>query len=70
MCYCAFTAGYCHNFNYFMLTLPAISTHLQPVENGIRNRFLPSLFENMQVSDDELSLPAKLGGLGMKSVES
>ena len=69
--YCAYTAGYRHKFNYFMRTLPGISTHLQAVENVIRNRFLPSLFENRQVSDDEralISLPAKLGGLGIPDV--
>ena len=51
--------------------MPNISTHLQPVENVIRNRFLPSIFENRHVSDEErelITLPVKLGGLGVPDI--
>ena len=49
---------------------PNISTHLQPVENVIRNRFLPSIFENRHVSDEErelITLPV-IGGLGVPDI--
>ena len=44
---------------------------LQPLENIIRNRLIPSLLENRTVSDKErdlISLPTKLGGLGIPDV--
>ena len=63
---CAYTAGFCHKFNYFLRTIPDITSMLQPPENIIRNRLIPSLLENRTVSDEErnlISLLAKLGGL-------
>ena len=69
--YCAYTAGFCHKFNYFLRTIPDITSMLQPLENIIRNRLIPSLLENRTVSDEErdlISLPTKLGGLGIPDV--
>ena len=66
--YCAFTAGYRHKFNYMLRTIPGLSRHLQPVEDVIRHKFIPALCESRSCSDDErllLSLPVKLGGLGI-----
>ena len=66
--YCAFTAGFRHKFNYILRTIPDLSKHLQPVEDVIRHKFIPALCEGRSCSDDErllLSLPVKLGGLGI-----
>lgn len=69
--YCAFTAGFCHKFDYFLRTIPNISGHLQPVEDVIKNKLIPALCENRSCNDDErrlLSLPVKLGGLGIVDI--
>ena len=69
--YCAFTGGYRHKFNYIMRTIPAIGDMLQPVEDVIRNKLIPSICENRACSDAErdlLSLPVKLGGMGILNV--
>ena len=69
--YCAYTAGFRHKFNYFLRTIADIASLLQPLENIIRNRLIPSLLENRAVSDEEhdlISLPTKLGGLGIPVV--
>ena len=66
--HCAFTAGYRHKFNYMLRTIPGLSRHLQPVEDVIRHKLIPALCESRSCSDDErllLSLPVKLGGLGI-----
>ena len=68
---CAYTAGFCHKFNYFLRTIPDITSMLQPPENIIRNRLIPSLLEHRTVSDEErnlISFPTKLGGLGIPDV--
>eukprot|EP00794_Sanderia_malayensis_P018637 gene18637-biopygen15703 len=66
--YCAFTAGYRHKFNYTLRTIPCLNEHLNPVEDVIRHKLIPALCEGRSCSDDErllLSLPVKLGGLGI-----
>ena len=66
--YCAFTAGFKHKLNYVMRTLESIEEDLKPVEEVIRNRLIPSLLDGRTVNEDErelLSLPVKLGGLGI-----
>ena len=71
--YCAFTSGYRQKFNYIIRTIPNISHLLQPVENIIRQEFIPSLFEGRSCTDEErklLSLPVKLGGLGIINLTS
>ena len=69
--YTAFTSGYKHKFNYFIRTIPGISELLVPVEDVIRHKLIPSIFNGRQCSDDErllFSLPVKLGGLGLVNV--
>ena len=69
--YCAFTAGYRHKFNLFLRTLPGIKDYLTPVEDIIRNNLIPALCENRACSDSErqlLSLPVRLGGLGLVDI--
>ena len=50
-----------------MRTIPKITQQLQPLEDSIRNDFIPSLFKR-KVSDsirDLVALPARLGGMGI-----
>ena len=66
--YTCFTHGLRHRFNYFMRTIPGIAELLQPVEDSIRNRLLPSLTEGYICNDHErdlIALPVRLGGLGI-----
>eukprot|EP00794_Sanderia_malayensis_P011438 gene11438-biopygen9117 len=66
--YCAFTAGCRHKFNYTLRTIPCLNEHLNPVEDVIHHKLIPALCEGRSCSDDEsllLSLPVKLGGLGI-----
>ena len=54
-------------WNYAMRTIPGMSKHLKNLEDAIRSKFIPSLF-NCQVSDELrkiLSLPPRLGGMGI-----
>ena len=69
--YCAFTAGFVHKFNYLIRTIPDVKTLLQPVEDVIRHHFIPALCDGRTCNDHErqlLSLPVKLGGLGIIDV--
>ncbi len=69
--YCAFTAGFAHKFNYVNRTIPNIKEELQPLENIIRHHFIPALCEGRTCNDHErqlLSLPVKMGGLGIINV--
>ena len=55
-----------------MRTIPGISALLRPLENSIRNVFLPALLRSHTLRDDEralLELPPRLGGLGIISPE-
>eukprot|EP00794_Sanderia_malayensis_P003908 gene3908-biopygen3346 len=58
--YCAFTAGFRHKLNYVIRTINNIEHLLEPVENAIRNKLIPSLCEGRSCNDlerDLLSLP-------------
>ena len=51
-----------------MRTIPNIGELLRPLENAIRHKLLPALTEGRSCSDDDrtlLSLPVRLGGLGI-----
>ena len=66
--YCAFTHGLKHNYTYTLRTIPHIKDLLQPLENAIRDHFIPAITRNHLCNDVErklLSLPPKLGGLGI-----
>ena len=68
--YAAYTSGYQHKFSYFLRTIPEIERHLTPVEESIRHRFIPAITGGHIVNDEErvlLSLPPRLGGLGIKN---
>ena len=64
----AFTHGYVHKFSFLCRTIPNIETHLHPLEECIRSNFIPSLTGRSPPNDlerDLLSLPPRLGGLGI-----
>ena len=66
--YAAFTHGQTSKWTYLAKTIPDIGDLLKPVENAIRQRFLPSLtgqnaFNN--ADRDLMALPVRFGGLGI-----
>ena len=68
--YTAYTHGLQSKWNYLMRTIPGISHLLMPVEDTIRNIFLPALLGSVTVTDEErnlLTLPPRLGGMGITS---
>ena len=69
--YVAFITGFRHKFNYIFRTIDGIQHLLQPIENIIRLQLIPALCDGRNCSDDErklLSLPIKLGGMGIINV--
>ena len=68
--YAAYTHGLQHRCNFVMRTIPDIGPLLRPLENTIRNSFLPMLVKSIAPSDEErdlLALPPRLGGMGITS---
>ena len=65
--YAAFTYGFIQKWKYVQRTIPDIGDLFQPIEDCIRNEFIPALV-GRAVSDTErllFSLPTKLGGLNI-----
>ena len=66
--YAAFTHGQTSKWTYLSRTIPDIGDLLKPVENAIRQRFLPSLTGQNAFNDadrDLMALPVRLRGLGI-----
>lgn len=66
--YTAFTHGYVHKFSYLCRTVPNIEQSLQPLEESIRSKLIPTLTGQSSPNDsvrELLGLPARLGGLGL-----
>ena len=64
----AFVHGYVHKFNYLCRTVPDVDHALQPLEDHIRSQLIPAITGHSPPSDsvrDLLSLPARLGGMGL-----
>ena len=67
--YSCFTAGYQHKLTYFMRTIIWCEEQLIRVDEIIRHKFIPALTDGHVINDLErqlLSLPPRLGGLGIK----
>ena len=65
--FAAFTHGLSSEWIYLSRSFPSLDQHLQPLEDVIRQEFLPAL-TGRAVSDLErnlLSLPARLGGMAL-----
>ena len=66
--YAAFTHGQTSKWTYLAKTIPDIGDLLKPVENAIRQRFLPSLTGQNAFKDtdrDLMALAVRFGGLGI-----
>ena len=66
--YTAFTFGLKHKWTYVSRTVPRIRDLMQPLENSIRNSFIPAITKDHQCTDierDLLELPPRMGGLGI-----
>ena len=64
--YSAFTKGLFSKWNFLTRTIPSISHLLQPLEEVISQKFIPSVTGRCALNRDErdlLSLPARMGGL-------
>ena len=64
---CAFNSGVSQRWRYLQRTVTGLKTLLQPLEDAIRNVFIPAICEK-EVSDLErqvLALPYRYGGLGI-----
>ena len=68
LAYSAYVFGTSKRWQFVCRTTPGISKALQPLEDAIHQKFIPALFEGKFISEDfrkVLSLPARLGGLGI-----
>ena len=66
--YPVFVSGFKNKLYYFMRTIPDISSLLLPIENKIRNRFIPAITGGRMCKEEEqklLSLPTRYGGLAI-----
>ena len=73
--YSAFASGFKNKLSYFMrtipdipITIPDISNLLIPIEDTIRNRFIPAITGGRICNEEErklLSLPTRYGGLAI-----
>ena len=69
--YAAYIHGFKSKFTYFLRTISDIADLLQPIEDVLRNMFIPAITGGVLCSDIErrlLSLPIKMGGLGIDIV--
>ena len=65
--YTVFTHGLSSKWTFLMRTIPDIGALFQPLEDEIRQFFLPAITGRQALSDTErefVALPARLGGLG------
>ena len=65
--YSALTKGLCSRWNFLLRTVPNIADLLQPLEDVIRQLFIPALI-GRQINDEErriFALPCRMGGMGI-----
>ena len=63
--YSAFVSGFKNKLSYFLRTIPDISNLLIPIEDTIRNRFIPAITGGRICNEEErrlLPLPTRYGG--------
>ena len=64
----AFVSGFKNKLSYFVRTIPDISNLPLPIEDTIRNRFIPAITGRRICNEEErklLSLPTRYGGLAI-----
>ncbi|XP_050739099.1 uncharacterized protein LOC127009782 [Eriocheir sinensis] len=70
--YSAYTHGIQHRWTFLMRTIPGISPLLRPLENAVKNVFMPALVKYHALGEEErdmLALPPRLGGMGITNPE-
>ena len=70
--YAAYVSSYQHKLTYFLRTIPGISEEIKQVDEVVRHHLIPALVGGHIINDKErimLSLPPRLGGLGLKIFE-
>ena len=73
LAYSAFTHGVMSKWNFILRTIPDIQTNLLPLEDTIQKCFLPSITGQNpfgQQLRSLMALPARAGGIGLKSPAS
>ena len=71
--YSAFAAGFKPKLKYILRTIPSISKRIRPLEDTLRNTFIPAITGGYACNDNErilLSLPTRYGGLGLNLFEA
>ena len=66
--YTAFTSEFRHRFTYFIRTILDIQNEMHLIDDVIDTKLLPALLYGRSLSSDDrklLSLPTRLGGLGI-----
>ena len=68
--YSAYVNEYKHKFTYFICTIPGIARLLQPIEDLITSKLLPTIFGSdiSELDRSILSLPTRFGGLGIPDI--
>ena len=64
--YSAFTSGYKHKFTFFMGTIENIENIRLPLDKVIKQKLIPALFNDFQISKELrslIALPCKLCGM-------
>ena len=70
--YTAYVKSYQHKMTYFLRTIPNIKDEMKHLDEIVRHRLIPALVGGHVINDFErslLSLPPRLGGLGLKILE-
>ena len=65
----AYVTGYQHKLTYLLRTIPNIEDRLKKIDEVVRHKFIPAIIGGHIINDAErvmLSLPTRLGGLGLK----
>ena len=68
--YSAFRSGYKHKLTFFMRTIENIENLMLCLDKVIKQKLIPVLFNDFQISEELKSLivlPCKLGGMGIIS---
>ena len=67
--YAGFITGFCNKWRYFQRTIPETASFYQPLEDKIKNTFIPALIGRPCTESERilLSFPCRLGGLGIEN---
>ena len=66
--YSAFTSGYKHKFTFFMRTIENVENFMLRLDKVIKQKLIPALFNDFQISEELgnlIALPCKLGSMGI-----